>query len=319
MATDTSSSISVHEMATDKLWRFQLRKENRAILVELQENERRRKSLLEANRKRFEIAEEKILLLESKIAQLEQENLKNLQLWEKLKNEQRAEMAELKMQLKHFLHSHGIPADELRNIMTGKVEGSSTIKNKTTIYNQNSTSRSKKLNPQHSQSIQSHTIGENPQVERNIRLEIKESPLPKRFKTQGQRKLVEQTIPSHQSKGILSTKLPKLSQGRMQLKPYYEKAGLIRTSIASMTEQLEFDFVNSFIRGIASLKTRHKLIGQLQQIYLSKQMKDGRVEILCNWTELGEAIKSFVLQGQKNGDSAIKRKGVNYPIQAGIN
>lgn len=111
MATDTSSSISAFEMATDKLWRFQLRKENKAILVELQENERRRKSLLEANQKRFEVAEEKIFKLELKVAQLEKENLKNLQLWEKLKNEERAEMTELKMQLKLFLHSHGITAD----------------------------------------------------------------------------------------------------------------------------------------------------------------------------------------------------------------
>ncbi|RKF55365.1 hypothetical protein GcC1_204005 [Golovinomyces cichoracearum] len=309
MATDTSSSISAFEMATDKLWRFQLRKENKAILVELQENERRRKSLLEANQKRFEVAEEKIFKLELKVAQLEKENLKNLQLWEKLKNEERAEMTELKMQLKLFLHSHGITADEeLRTIMTGKIEGSSIVKNKNTVYKQKSTSISKKLFPQNSHSIQAHSVGENPQVERNHRLEIKESPLPKRFKTQGQKNLVEQSLPHHPSNGILLTKLPKLNQGRMQLKPYYEKAGLIRTSISSMTEKLDFDFVNTFIRGIASLKTRQKLISQLQQIYLSKQMKDGRVEILCNWTELGEAIKGFVLQGKKNGDGYQKAR-----------
>lgn len=99
----------------------------------------------------------------------------------------------------------------------------------------------------------------------------------------------------------VTNKLPKLVQGRKQLGRYFEQAGLARTSIAFTSEQTEIDFVNSFIRGITSSKIREKLIGQLQQIHPSKQKKDGRVEILCDWTQLGLLIENFSSNQRKDG------------------
>jgi DNA repair exonuclease SbcCD ATPase subunit len=60
----------------DKLWQFQLRKENKAILDQLQENERRRQAdAAEAERKLKESAN-RIKALESRLSEVEREKIK---------------------------------------------------------------------------------------------------------------------------------------------------------------------------------------------------------------------------------------------------
>jgi len=64
-------------VASDKLWKHQLRKENKALLEQLQENERRRQSdAAEAAMKEKEIAD-RIMALESRISEIEREKNKD--------------------------------------------------------------------------------------------------------------------------------------------------------------------------------------------------------------------------------------------------
>jgi hypothetical protein len=64
-------------VAADKLWQFQLRKENKALLEQLQENERRRQlDASEAERKLKDSAD-RIITLESRLSEVEREKIRD--------------------------------------------------------------------------------------------------------------------------------------------------------------------------------------------------------------------------------------------------
>ena len=64
-------------VAADKLWQFQLRKENKALLEQLQENERRRQlDASEAERKLKDSAD-RIIALESRLSEVEREKFRD--------------------------------------------------------------------------------------------------------------------------------------------------------------------------------------------------------------------------------------------------
>jgi len=72
-------SPKLASVAADKLWQFQLRKENKALLEQLQENERRRQfDAAESNKKLKENAD-RIIALESRLAQHEREKARDEQ------------------------------------------------------------------------------------------------------------------------------------------------------------------------------------------------------------------------------------------------
>lgn len=86
-------------VATDKLWQFQLRKENKALLEQLQENERRRQyDTAESDRKLKESAD-KIIALESRLAEHDREKIKD----DQARREFMKEDAAFKTNLKNFL------------------------------------------------------------------------------------------------------------------------------------------------------------------------------------------------------------------------
>lgn len=154
-----------------------------------------------------------------------------------------------------------------------------------------------------------HEEAVSPVVEIGIKAKAKEIPITKYQDTRTERKAMRQTIQgSGSTNTVEESKFPRLSQGRAQLKLYYEQADSIRSSSVSSEEQLETEFVNSFIKGISNYKAREKFTGQLQQMHPSKQKKDGRVEILCSWAELGEAIKTFSSHGEKKSAGKSKKQ-----------
>ena len=70
---ETASTTRQAGVAADKLWQYQLRKENKALLEQLQENERRRQFYeAEADKKAKECADS-IIALETKISEHERE------------------------------------------------------------------------------------------------------------------------------------------------------------------------------------------------------------------------------------------------------
>jgi hypothetical protein len=58
-------------VAADKLWQFQLRKENKALLEQLQENERRRQLDASEAEKKLKDSADRIIALESRLSEVE--------------------------------------------------------------------------------------------------------------------------------------------------------------------------------------------------------------------------------------------------------
>jgi hypothetical protein len=72
-------NVKVAASAADTLWQFQLRKENKALLEQIQEQERRRQvDAAEADRK-FKESANRIIALESRISEMERERVREEQ------------------------------------------------------------------------------------------------------------------------------------------------------------------------------------------------------------------------------------------------
>ncbi|KAI1003576.1 hypothetical protein K3495_g4636 [Podosphaera aphanis] len=309
MSTNSCPS-SIAEVAADRLWQFQLRKENKTILDRLETNEQMKEMLHQKTEKKLQEGEEKLKRLEARISELERECLSKKQAFENFKLEQKSQIAEIKQQIKQFLESrNSMTEGEIKKIM----ERLTTASNHRTVLNKKSASATKDSCSRLQPVRQLHYTAnhEQPQIplsvprlpERGIQLRLKDASVNRRPNTRGQLKSLENSL--HNGPG--STGLPKLNQGTNQLKHYYEYASSTLALVSSPTEQFEIDFVNSFINGIISPKISEKLVGQLQQTHPSKQKKDGRVEILCSWFDLGEAIKKAKIFGDRSNSYSGKK------------
>jgi hypothetical protein len=89
------------------------------------------------------------------------------------------------------------------------------------------------------------------------------------------------------------------------------KASNIFTTLPNTGPQFEIDFVALFIKGIRESKTRQKLVNELQLIHPCRMKKDGKMEILCEWGDVREALVSagLVERVAEEGEQAPRRKG----------
>ena len=60
-------------------------------------------------------------------------------------------------------------------------------------------------------------------------------------------------------------------------------------------QKLEIDFIALFIKGMRDEDKREILVGELQQQHQSRTKKDGKVEILCKWKDVGQGMKDAEL------------------------
>jgi hypothetical protein len=76
------------------------------------------------------------------------------------------------------------------------------------------------------------------------------------------------------------------------LKTYLDKATTKWMSFPAPKDQkLEIQFIALFIKGIEDERKREILISELQQQHQSRTKKDGKVEILCKWKDVGQGLK----------------------------
>jgi hypothetical protein len=92
----TAPSPKMAAIMADKLWQFQLRKENKALLEQILELESRHQfDAAEADRKHNESADQ-IVALESRLAEIEREKNRNDQVWNGFMKEDGAFKANVK-------------------------------------------------------------------------------------------------------------------------------------------------------------------------------------------------------------------------------
>lgn len=95
----TALSPQIATAAADKLWQFQLRKENMALLEQIREQESLRQVAAAEANKKFKESADRIIALESRISELERERARDVQ----ARKEFMKGDAAFKAELKHFL------------------------------------------------------------------------------------------------------------------------------------------------------------------------------------------------------------------------
>jgi hypothetical protein len=118
-------------------------------------------------------------------------------------------------------------------------------------------------------------------------------------------------------------RLPKLTQGTSHIKTYYATACDTFEGVDITGAQTEIDYISAFIKGLREDKHQAKLTEALQQFHPSR-VRDGRIEILCEWEDMREGLVKAGLLGAKEKDKSVagKRKGrllssenlLDYPI-----
>lgn len=63
-----------------------------------------------------------------------------------------------------------------------------------------------------------------------------------------------------------------------------------------------------FIKGMRDEDKRDTLVGELQQQHQSRTKKDGKIEILCKWKDVGEGMRSSELIATEDSRAAPKDK-----------
>jgi len=85
--------------------------------------------------------------------------------------------------------------------------------------------------------------------------------------------------------------ISQLAQGVNHIKTYYNDSHEVFKRLNLNETQLEVDFVSAFISGITDPKMRNRLIAELQQLHPSRNRKDGRIEVLCDWHDIPEGLR----------------------------
>jgi hypothetical protein len=110
-------------------------------------------------------------------------------------------------------------------------------------------------------------------------------------------------VPTSTTASTTSAKRTRLHQGTVNLKAYLNKANRIFGTLPEPLEQkVEIEFIASFIKGMSDEKDRKILIEELQQEHQSRTKKDGRIEILCQWNDVGDVMENTgLLEKRKVG------------------
>jgi hypothetical protein len=60
-------------------------------------------------------------------------------------------------------------------------------------------------------------------------------------------------------------------------------------------QKTEHEYVAAFIRGICNPRHKNDLIKELLKTHASRAGQDGKVEILCDWEDVGEGLQKIGL------------------------
>ena len=317
---------SAAEAGVDQLWKFQLRKENAVLLEKLEANDKLIQTIAVDNNRRAQETEERITALEAKLTKFESER-KDAQRQEK----QRDELAAIQAQMKDFREglASGSEFNEASCFSPQKI----LINTAAQATLPKETPSTGPADPSIEQPPSGTAQLIVPNVETNepsIGTSATNSPPPARPliankvvhttrgsakqaiamqgpTTRSRRKSLELT--SHDAQK--ASKPLKLSQGNSSLKAYLHNASSIFSTLSNTGPQFEINFVALFIKGLRDGSAREKLVNELQLIHPSKMKKDGQMEILCEWEDVPEALKSagMVEIDAREGERPPRRKG----------
>jgi hypothetical protein len=114
---------------------------------------------------------------------------------------------------------------------------------------------------------------------------------------------------THSTPASQLAKLPRLNQATGTLKNYLNKANTAFEALPNPKERkFEIEFIAAFIKGMTDGDKREVLVEELQQQHQSRTKKDGKVEILCEWNDVVEVMKTVGLLTTGDVESASKHQ-----------
>jgi hypothetical protein len=101
---------------------------------------------------------------------------------------------------------------------------------------------------------------------------------------------------------------PRLIQGPNSLASYHKNAC---TAFAALPKDcyVEIEFIGLFIKGIQEPKTRNALVDELQKVHPCRTNRDGKVEILCEWTDVAEGLRKVGMLPVGSVEGAAQSQG----------
>lgn len=123
------------------------------------------------------------------------------------------------------------------------------------------------------------------------------------------------TLRVRPNEGAHHTQLPRLVQGTNQLKTYFANAAAAFYS-TSKDKTKEVEFITAFLKGFREAKQREIVVKELQKVHPCWTGKRGTVEIICEWKDVGEAMRKIGLI-EPGGEErpAKRRKKILIPME----
>ncbi|RDL36841.1 uncharacterized protein BP5553_06193 [Venustampulla echinocandica] len=298
-----SSKLPLQEYSTlsaaaangvDQLWKVQLRKEHRAIQEKLdalqttreeikdqQENFTRLRSEFETElhglkqeiQKRDDAREEELAALRVQIDELQRMIIPEDKIKALLAQQERKRFE------KRLSHSGDPSSDDSGVTITDSFNNTVTLP-QTKETNQ-------VLPSKESQNIQMPASTKRPSnkvTKRPVTRSVKKKPVKPAAKPAAQ--------PTSMADAV---KFQQLSQGANNIGLYYANTDKLHTSLSIANDRLDIDYVNAFIQGLASEADKGILISELQQLHRSRSTADGKIEILCQWNDVEDALRASSL------------------------
>ncbi|KAH8815098.1 hypothetical protein F5884DRAFT_895043 [Xylogone sp. PMI_703] len=99
--------------------------------------------------------------------------------------------------------------------------------------------------------------------------------------------------------------LPKLAQGRSTLDDYITKSQAFAKDVP---KEREVEFVAAFIKGIKNVSIRKNLVQQLMSIHPSTTKSNNQVEVICTWLDVEDGLRKANLALLTTPDVPSKKK-----------
>ncbi|KUJ22849.1 uncharacterized protein LY89DRAFT_728959 [Mollisia scopiformis] len=295
---------STAELASNTLWEYQLRKENKVILEQIRKIGEKRDADVSENMRRMQEGEKHRLTLEAKVLDLEKERKLQDARAAEHERECAAKMAEMEKHLRSRLTD-----EELQKVMSRVQQMNNPVQ--TATEPQPATVAPRPSQPK------TRLIGEATRQEPagmlTGPLREKVSVPPSKPRVANRRPstrsnsegapLRAEPVPAKEAAAII----PKLIQRHKALKQYYEAANDAFESLAITDPQIEYDFIAAFLSGLENKKTADKVIQALMALHPARGTLDGGIKLMCGWEDVAVGFKraGFDVTGAKE---EIKRK-----------
>jgi len=118
------------------------------------------------------------------------------------------------------------------------------------------------------------------------------------------------SMPVPRSKPVVTNKpevkneIPLLSQqpakrlvqaSHTSLRTYHDKYNTSFLKLANKDKAIEYEYVACFIKGLRDSKQRSNLVKELLKTNASRAGQDGKMEILCDWEDVGNSLRNIGL------------------------